>query len=222
MSLVTRKLIVKELFVNRWFIGSSAAAGVLAVCITPFGETAFNVGALTWLTTIIAFGVMLALHGVMNERKEQSLQFVLSLPLSIAEYVRAKLIGLLLSFLVTWIVASGAAITMVLVVSRVPDGLVPYVVLLCLFMLANFSVVLAGTLYARSEAMTTAVIIVTNMAVSVFMFTVGALPGLKQHMMGPTPVWNDTFFTILAVELLVFVVALALPLATAARRRDFL
>ncbi len=37
---------------------------------------------------------MLALYGIMNERKEQSLQFVLSLPLSIAEYVRAKMLGL--------------------------------------------------------------------------------------------------------------------------------
>jgi hypothetical protein len=41
-------------------------------------------------------------------------------------------------------------------------------------------------------------------------------------MSGPTPVWNSTFFTVLACELVVLVAALALPLATASRRRDFL
>ncbi len=222
MSIVTRKLIAKELYVNRWFIGGAAVAAVVSVMACAFGETAFNIGALSWLTTVIALGVMLAIYGVMNERKEQSLLFVLSLPLSIGEYVRAKLLGLLLSFLAVWLVASGAAVAMVLIVPAVPDGLLPYLLLLCLFLLANFAVVLSGSLQARSEALVSATIIITNMGVSIFMFTVGAMPALKQHMFGPVPVWNHTFSTVLACELVVLIVALALPLATAARRRDFL
>jgi hypothetical protein len=111
---------------------------------------------------------------------------------------------------------------MVLIVPAVPDGLLPYLLLLCLFLLANFAVVLSGSLQARSEALVSATIIITNMGVSIFMFTVGAMPALKQHMFGPVPVWNHTFSTVLACELVVLIVALALPLATAARRRDFL
>jgi ABC-type transport system involved in multi-copper enzyme maturation permease subunit len=222
MSLITRKLIAKELYVNRWFIGGGAVASALSVAIASLGAGAFNVGALTWLTTVIAFGVMLGIYGVVNERKEQSLQFVLSLPISIGDYVRAKLFGLLLAFLVMWVVATASAAAMVLLSSKVPDGLLPYVLLLCFFMLANFSVVLCGALHARSEALVTATIIVTNMGVSIFMFTVGVLPGLRDHMFGATPVWNDTFFNVLIVELIVLVIAVALPLATAARRRDFL
>lgn len=222
MSIVTRKLIAKELYVNRWFIGGGSLAAVLSIAIAGFGEGAFNVGALTWLTTVIAFGVMLGIYGVVNERKEQSLQFVLSLPISIADYVRSKLLGLLLAFLVLWLVATVAAVTLVLVAPKVPDGLLPYVLLLCFFMLANFSVVLCGALHARSEALVTATIILTNMGVSIFMFTVGALPSLRDHMFGAVPIWNSTFFNVLVVELIVFAIAVTLPLATAARRRDFL
>jgi hypothetical protein len=54
------------------------------------------------------------------------------------------------------------------------------------------------------------------------MFTVGALPALKQHMFGSTAVWNTTFYNVLSVELIVLVIAVTLPLATAARRRDFI
>jgi ABC-type transport system involved in multi-copper enzyme maturation permease subunit len=222
MNVVVRKLIRKELHVNRWFVAGAAISAALSILVCAFGEAAFNIGALTWLTTVIAFGVMIALYGVMNERKEHSLQFVLSLPLSVGEYVLAKMVGLLLCYSLLWLVATGSAISLVLLAPRVPDGLLPYTVLLCIFMFANFAVVLCAALHARSEAITTAAIIVTNMAVSVFMFTVGAMPSLKAHMFGPTPVWNDTFFNVLIVELIVFAIAVTLPLATAARRRDFI
>ena len=222
MSVVTRKLVMKELYVNRWMIGSAGVGAALAAAVAPLSKTAFNVGALTWLTVVIAYGAMLAIHGVMNERKEQSLQFVLSLPISIGDYVRAKLLGLFLCFLVLWTIAVTAAIAMVLIAPDVPDGLLPFTLALSLYMLANFAVLLCGALYARSEGLVTAVIVVTNMAISIFMFTVGAMPEIQNHLQSPTPVWNSTIINVFIVELIVLVVALVLPLATAARRRDFL
>lgn len=221
MSIVTRKLIAKELYVNRWFIGGAAVAALTSAGIALLGRTGFNIGSLAWITTVIGLGVMLAIYGVMNERKEHSLEFVLSLPLSVGDYVRAKLFGLLLCFLVPWLVASIAAIALVLG-TEVPDGLLPYLVLLCVFMLANFSLVLCGALHARSEAMVTVAVVLTNMAVSIFMFTVGALPAFSQHMYGPAPVWNEAFFIVLAIELAIFALAVLLPLLVAGRRRDFI
>jgi ABC-type transport system involved in multi-copper enzyme maturation permease subunit len=222
MSIVTRKLVAKELYVNRWFIVGGSLAGVGSALIGALGQTGFSVGSLTWLTTIIATGVMLALYGIMNERKENSLQFILSLPLSTRDYVRAKMLGLAACFLIMWAIASGAALALVFFKDSVPDGIAPYTVLLCVFMLANFMVVLCGTLHAQSEAMTSAMIIITNMGVSIFMFTVGPLPGIKPYMWGPAPVWNSTFWTVLACEIAVMAIAFALPFFFAARRRDFL
>lgn len=222
MNIVTRKLVAKELYVNRWMIAGGSASGVIAILIATVSKTGFNVGALTWLTTIIATGVMLALYGITNERKEHSLEFVLSLPLSISQYVRAKMLGLAAGFLVVWLVASAAALLLVFGSSEVPDGLAAYVILLCMFMLANFAVVLCGALYARSEALTSGVIVVTNMGVSIFMFTVGPLPAIQDHMWAPAPVWNDTFWIVLGCELAVLLIAFALPFFLAARRRDFI
>jgi len=222
MSVVTRKLIAKELYVNRWFITGGTVSGVLSIVIASLGKSGFNIGALTWLTTIIATGVMLGIYGIMNERKENSLQFVLSLPLSVGDYVLAKMLGLMACFLIVWLAGSAAAMTLVFGMQAVPDGLGPYVVLLCVFMLANFAVVLCGALHARSEALTSAVVIITNMGVSIFMFTIGPLPGISQSMWGPAPAWNSTFWTVLGCELAVLVIAFALPFFLAARRRDFI
>ena len=221
MSIVTRKLVAKELYVNRWFIVGGSLAGVGSALIGALGQTGFSVGSLTWLTTIIATGVMLALYGIMNERKENSLQFVLSLPLSIADYVRAKMFGLLACFAIMWLLSSGAALALVFLKDDIPDGIAPFTVLLCVFMLANFAVVLCGALHALSEAMTSAVIIVTNMGVSIFMFTVAPMPEINKSMWAPAPDWNSTFWTVLACELAVMFIAFVLPFFFAARRRDF-
>jgi ABC-2 type transport system permease protein len=222
MNIVTRRLIAKELYVNRWLVAGGSTSGAISILIASFGKGGFNIGTLTWLTTIIALGVMLALYGIMNERKEHSLQFVLSLPLSIGEYVRAKMFGLALCFLIVWSVSSAAALLLIFAKDSVPDGLAPYAVLLCVFMLANFCVVLFGALQARSEAMTSAVIVITNMGVSIFMFTVGPLPGIEKNLWAPAPVWNSTFWTVLGCECAVLVIAFGLPFLLAARRRDFL
>ena len=222
MNIVTRKLIAKELYVNRWFIVGGSLSGVASVVIAALGKSGFNIGALTWLTTIIATGVMLALYGIMNERKEHSLQFVLSLPLSIGDYVFAKMLGLAACFVIMWAVSSAAALILVFASNSIPDGIAAYTVMLCVFMLANFAVVLCGALHAQSEALTSAVIIVTNMGVTLFMFIVAPMPGIREHMWAAAPVWNSAFWTVLACELAVLVITLTLPLVTVARRRDFM
>ncbi|HEX6636945.1 MAG TPA: ABC-2 transporter permease [Steroidobacteraceae bacterium] len=222
MNIVTRKLIAKELYLHRWFILATAVAVVASAVAATFGRTAFNVAAITWLTTVIAFGVMLCIYGISNERKENSLHFVLSLPISPADYVRAKLFGLLLTYLVTWLIATGAALALVGLSEEVPDGMYPYVILLCVFLLANFTLVMCGTMFARTEAVIGAVIILTNMMVSFFMVAVSGRAGIQDHMRDAVPAWNNDFFNVLIIELIVLVIAVAFPLATAARRRDFL
>ena len=222
MNIVTRKLIAKELYVNRWFVAGGAASGVISILLAATGKMGFNVGALTWLTAIIATGVMLGIYGVMNERKEHALQFVLSLPLSIADYVRAKMLGVSACFLVMWLVSSGAALLLVFWKESIPDGIAPYTVLLCVFMLANFMVVLCGSIHAQSEALTSAVIVVTNMNITLFIFLILGHPALRDHLHAPAPVWNSIFWTVLSVEIATLVVTLSLPYIVAARRRDFI
>ncbi|WP_457350956.1 hypothetical protein [Roseateles sp. P5_D6] len=222
MKLLTRKLVAKELYVYRWLLVGATAAGFAGLLTAASGEVGFNVGFIVWLTAIIALGVMLALFGVASERKERSLLFVLSLPLSPGDYVRAKLLGLLASFLLPWAGLSAGAVALILVMPGIADGLLPYAVLLCVFLLLNFALVLCAALNISSEAGMGGVIILTNMSVSLFMMGVGRIPEVGQYMLAATPVWNGTFWLLLAAEAALTVLALSLPLFTAARRRDFL
>ena len=221
MNTLARKLIAKEFYLNRWLIVGSTLTGLAGLLVAAGGEMRFNIGMITWLTTIVAFGVVLAMLGIATERKERALQFVLSLPLSPGDYVRIKLFGLLLCFFVPWAILSGGAVVLILVMPHLPDGLLTFAVLLCGFMLANFSVVLCGALHTASEGLMTIVIIVTNMNVTLFIFLIGGISSLNDNLHSPTPVWNDAFWTVLAVEIATLAVTLSLPYLVAARRRDF-
>ena len=161
--------------------------GLASLVIAAEGAMRFNIGVLIWITTMIAFGIMVSMFGIVTERKERALLFVLSLPLSHGDYVRIKLLALLAIYLPGWLVLSAGAVTLLLVMPNLPDGLIPYTVLLCVYFLANFAVVLCGALHTHSEGAMTALIVVTNMCVSLFIFMVGAISSIHDHLPGRHP-----------------------------------
>lgn len=222
MNTLRKKLIAREFHQHRWTMAGSTVAGVVGLLIAAEGAMRFNIGMLMWITTIVAFGVILPMLGIVGERKERALQFVLSLPLSPRDYIRTKLVAVLLCFLVPWTVLGTGAVLLIAVMPNLPDGLMIHAVLLSVFLLANFSVVLCGALHTTSEGAMSLVIIVTNMAVTLFIFLVAALPSLNDQLFASTPDWNSTFWTVLVVELAVLVIALSLPYLVASRRRDFI
>jgi len=222
MNAVIRRLVAKELHQYRALMATVAVAGLAGLPLAASGEAGFNVGFLVWLTAAIALGLLLALFGVANERKERARLFVLSLPLTPADYVRAKLLGLLLCFLLPWAALSAGALGLVAALPGIPGGLLPFGVLLCVYLLLNFALVLCAVLHIQSEAGMVGVIILTNMGVTLFMMGIGRIPALGAHMLKAEPVWNGAFWLVLALELGALVIALTLPLLVAARRRDFL
>jgi len=223
MNPLTRKLIAREFHRHRWLIAVSLVAGLggLAV-VTRGGSIAFNVGFLVWLTTIVAFGVVIAMFGIATERKERVMNWVLTLPISHGDYVRAKVVALLVCFIVVWFVLGVAALGLVVALPELPDGLLPFAVLLIAFLLGNYSFVVCSALHSHSEGLMTVVILVHNTAITLFMFAVAAMDDISRHMRGAVPVWNSAFWTVLGIEVAVFLILFALPFFVAARRRDFI
>lgn len=223
MNSLTHKLVARELYMHRWLIGSSIIAGLVGLAIvTRGGAMNFNVGFLIWLTTIVAFGAVVAMFGIATERKERVMNWVLSLPVAHGDYVRIKVLALLACFILPWLVLSAAAIGLIAARPELPDGLLPTTVLLCTFMLANYTFVVCSALHVHSEGPMTIVIIVHNTAITLFIFMVAAIDGLGRHLHDPVAAWNSSFWTVLAVELVVFLILSSLPFFVAARRRDFI
>jgi ABC-2 type transport system permease protein len=223
MNSLTFKLIAKDFRQHRLLLAGTIVLGLVSLAVAVGGTPLlFNIGMLCWLTAIAAFGCVVAMLGVASERKERALLFVLSLPLDYGQYVRSKLFGLLLCFFVPWAALSAGAVVLVLVAPGMPDGLLPFTILLCGFLLTNFSMVLSATLFARSEGVVTLFIIVHNIAISLFIFLIGPMPAFHDHLQDASATWGPAFWNVLCGEAIVLFIICALPYFVAARRRDFI
>src|SRR6185369_8977510 len=116
---VVRALILSDWNRHRFFILLSIFGGILAVALVQLGGELLTVLGSTWFfVSLIVLGSMLPVSNVINERKKQTLTFLMSLPISAGQYTTAKIASTFGMFMVPWLSLVVTAIS--LIVSR-PD-----------------------------------------------------------------------------------------------------
>jgi len=218
---VVWRLIRKDLYLYRWLIGGSLAVGLGSLLIAGMNEMGGNIGFILLLTSVVALGVFIAIYGILTERKERTLLFVLSLPISTTQYTAAKVASSLIAFLIPWLVLTVTIAVLTVTIEASLDGRLPFTVTMMFFFLANFCVLVAVTILTRSEFWAVAGIVITNLSVSLYVSTVRGLPGIREHVEGPIAVWSPTILTTLGIEIAVIALSLALVFFVQSRKKDF-
>lgn len=217
-SMVSR-LVAKDLYLYRWFIVGSTLAGLASLLVSGLhGLT----GLIMFMTTIVALGVFIAMYGILVERKEKTLLFVLSLPVTPLQYATAKVLAALIAFLVPVLVLAAVALGYNLAFEPPPNGEIPVTVAMLGLFTANFCFLVALLLITGMEIWAVAGILLTNLSIPIFMNAVYGLPGVREHVQGPAAVWSPTILTILGVEALVALLALGIAFTVQSRRKDFI
>lgn len=219
-SIMTR-LILKDVYMNRMFISGSLLAVFLSLFVASLSETGFNIGGLMFITTMVVLGIFVAMYGVIRERENNSWLFVVSLPISVRQYFVAKLVAAMISFLLPWGLSLLATVLVVVWVEGLPNGLLPFFVLLMLFFFHNFAIFLAVALVTKSEAWVGATIVITNTSITLFLFFIHSLPSIRENLEGPVAVWSSEVFAVIFYELAVIVSVLGFALFVQSRRHDF-
>lgn len=216
-------LIRKDWYFNRWLILSAMALGLFALVLCGSGtEVGFYMGAVLLLTVLIGAGAYLVTETILKERTDKTLPFVMSLPLSYLEYSTAKIVGNMVIFLVpfsaltlgTWIAITGT--------EAVPDGLLPFSMLILMEILTVYTIILAVAVMTESMEWTIGIIVAGNLFLQLFLYTVVRLPEIGTHTEGPVAVWNSTVFGIFGLELVVIVLVTATTFVFQSRKTDFL
>jgi ABC-2 type transport system permease protein len=218
-SIVTH-LLLKDLYLTRYLLVAAVAVGLACLGLATVGRIAFYVGAVSLLCIIIILNIFVVMAGIVNERKERTQLFVLSLPISTAQYVREKLVFSFLAFFVPWLVLTIAAVV-VIDVSSIPNGFIPFTLLVLTYLLLYNCVLLSVTLVKDSNGWNTAVIIFGNISINFWLAFLMILPAVNHSLWGAAPVWNRTEVLILSSEIGLSVLSLALGYLFAARKRDF-
>lgn len=219
-SLIPR-LIWKDIEMTWPFPVVATVAGCGALALFYFGSNALA------LAGIVAFFVVLVILGTMpmqlivNERKKQTLAFVMSLPVSAGQYGTAKLASSLGMFVVPWLMLIGIAFSLVVGRSDTPNGIIPLALVLVLLPLIGFLLTTSVAIVSESETRSIITMAAVNISYSFVWLVVTAFPGMTRDAANAVPVWNETILSVLAGEVGLVAIVLALTLYLQSRKRDF-
>ena len=219
-SLVSR-LIAKDLYLYRWLIVASAVAGFASLLFWEGARGGVNLGLILFITSLVALGIFIVMNGVLKERQDRSILFVLSLPISTMQYTIAKISGALIAFLIPWLGLLIAMVALTAVSDEAPNGGIPYFVAMMAFFLSNFCVLLTVLIVTGSEKWAVAGILGTNITIPVYLPFVANLSGVREYIGGHTAAWTPTIVTIISIEAAVSTLAVALAFFVSSRKKDF-
>ncbi len=220
--------IIKSLILKDWYflrvpiIGYLAGGAVALILIANGGQGAFFAGSVLLITVLISVGIHLAMETVVNERKEQRLPFIMSLPISYMEYTTAKILANLLIFLIPWTAILIAAVAL-FTIGNV-GGFIPFTVLLVTEIFASYILLLAVALVSESQSWTIGAMVFGNLFLQAFLYWLSHIRsiGLDYTAKIHAAVWSPAALTILAVEIALILLMLGLTFFFQARKTDFL
>jgi len=219
---VVRQLILKDWYLNRGVILGSIPVGLGALAIVLTGkQVAFMLCIILLCMVIVGVGAQLAFVTTINERKEQTLAFVMSLPVSWREYTAAKILANLIIFLIPWLLLTAGALGLLLLPGAT-HGLVPYTAIMALEMLITTSLIVAAGIITESQAWTTAGIFCSSLGINLLGYVFAHVPGIAKYMWGTRVYWSSTAWIILICELLTVPLLLGVTFFVQSRKTDFL
>lgn len=218
-----RRLIVKDWYFQRGPIAGYTAGALLGLGIICLGTPwSFYAGTILIITFLITLGIHVTVLTVVNERTEQTLPFLMSLPISPKEYTTAKVLANLSIFLLPWVLLTGGTAFIFGLPGARSGAMVPLALLVLGYILAAYTLVLSAAIITESLGWTICAMAVTNLFLQFFLYWVSSLPAIARGMTGHGAVWARATIALLLAEAAVCVLAIGIAFLFQARRRDLL
>jgi ABC-2 type transport system permease protein len=217
---IVRQLVLKDLYLTRWIVIGSTVAGLVALGIAPLSPTAFYVGGVSFICVLVVLNIFLVTVGVMQEKKDKVLLFVLSLPISTTQYTFAKMAANFTAFFVPWLLLTVASLV-IIAATGLPNGLMPFTTAISLYLLCYYCLLLGVAIATESPGWITAVIVAGNISVNFFIPLVFRLPSAGPGVSTETAVWGRDIITVLVLEVVVCAAALVVTSVVQSRKKDF-
>ena len=219
---VVRRLILKDWYLNRWVILGSIPVGLGALALVLTGKpVTFMLCIILLCMVVVGVGAQLAFATTINERKEQTLAFVMSLPVSWREYTAAKILANLIIFLIVWLPLTAGALG-VLLLPGATHGLLPFTAIMAVEMLVTNTLIVVAGIITESQAWTTAGIFCSSLGINVLGYVFAHVHGISMYMWGTHVHWSPTAWMILNCELLTVALLLGATFYIQSRKTDFL
>lgn len=216
------KLVVKDWQVYQKQLAGFVAGMLLALGLVGMGTPLMaSAGALLLLVQLLVVGTYAIQSSIMAERKLQTVPFIMSLPVTPMDVYWGKLLANLVIYLVPFLLVTGGLLALILSTPR-PDGAVPWLAVVALFMLAIFCVSLCVAIAVETEGWNIFAILALMTLIGPFLYWVSRLDGIVQYLKTDDIVWSAPVLGVLAAEVAVIAVAILVTSWIHARKASFL
>ncbi len=218
---VIKLLVAKDWRLFQKQLAACVLAGIVALCLIGMAKSwSFYLGSLLMIIVLVSASCFSISTSLLNERKEQTLAFVMSLPVSPLDYYLAKLVGNLITFLVPYLVMLVGTL-FVIFFTPVPDGLVVLSLLIFGHVLVAYTVAFSVAMAVESEGWNIFAMIGSNLLINPFIMAVGQLAVIKNFTNTDTIVFGPVVASILLAQVVVSVVVLVVTGWVHGRKKSF-
>lgn len=204
-----RLLVVKDWQVYQKQLAGYLSGLLLALSLIGTGKPwSFNAGGLLLLVLLVSTGFFAIGHIVVNERKEGTLPFVMSLPVSSLEVFFAKLTACLLIYIVPFLVVLATTILLVLA-TALPDGILVYAMLIYFFMLMSHSIAVCTAITVEQEGWNIFIQMALMTTLAPFMIWAGQLDSVSANIRTDQIVWSPAVLSVFGAEICITALAIA-------------
>lgn len=219
---MVRKLVAKDWQVYQKQLAGYVAGLLFALGLVGMGSPLLSAaGGLLLLVLLIVVGTFAVGSLVMAERKQQTQPFVMSLPVTPMDVFWGKLIANLMIYMVPFLLVTGGMLGLILATPS-PDGTVPWVLLIALFVLVNFIVSLCVAIAVDSEGWNAFAMLALMTLIGPFIYWVTWMDGIREHLQGDAVVWSPQALGLIGGELAVIGIAILATGWVHARKASFL
>lgn len=218
---VIRLLVAKDWHLFQKQLAAYVLAGMFSMCLLGLAKPwSFYLGSLMLIIVMVAAACSSISTSLLVERKEQTLAFVMSLPVSPMDFTLAKLAGNLLTFAVPFgvmVVGTLALVTL----TPLPDGLFVYSLLLFAYILFAYSISLAMVMGLESEGWATFAMIGPMVLINPYLMALSQIDAIQSAVSKDAIVWSPQALAILVTLIVLSVVVLGLTTRHHARKAAF-
>ena len=166
-------------------------------------------------------GIVLLMKTNVFEKEKATQSFIMSLPVTVKEFTRAKLWVNLPVFAVLWLMVSSIAFYFIFSHGLFPPGAMPFITMVFVGVFVAYTGILSTSLLSQSLGITILSILFFEMGTSAYLWAVAFLPSIGSHAYGATPVWNTTALAIVACQVVFALAAILITTIVQNGKRDF-
>jgi ABC-2 type transport system permease protein len=199
---VIRLLVAKDWQLFQKQAAAYVLGGIVALCFLGMASSwSFYVGSLLLIIVMVAAACFAISNSLLVERKEHTLPFIMSLPVSPLDFYLSKIVGNLLTFGVPFLLISIATLAVILS-TPLPNGLVLFALLIFGHILLAYSVSLSVAMAVESEGLNTFAMIASMVLINPFIMLLGQIPVIVDNVKTNAIVWSTPAVSILAAQVL--------------------